>query len=326
MRENKIEVLQKHIKLIKDFFERELSKSLNLLRVSAPMLLFKDDKLNDYLGIKEKPISFKSKYLKKEIEVIQSLAKWKRLAIKRYEIPPYRGLYTDMNAIRPNEILDKTHSFYVDQWDWELHITEKDLNLDFLKDVASKIYDTIIKTYNMVITVDSSYKKEVKLPKELYFISSNDLYKLYPKLTPSEREFEIAKKHRAVFITKIGYNLPNGKPHSIRAYDYDNWDLNGDLIMYHEKIKDALELSSMGIRVSKDELINQAKIKGIKINQNIPYYDLVLNNKNYTIGGGIGQSRLCQYLLNKLHIGEVQASLWDKENEDFAKKNKIILL
>lgn len=326
MKTNKIIKVQTKIKLIKDFFERRLAKNLNLVRVSAPMLVFKNSMLNDYLGIKESPISFKSSIYNMEIEIVQSLAKWKRLAIHNYKIPVYSGIYTDMNAIRPNETLDNTHSFYVDQWDWELRIGKEDLNQTFLKNIVLKIYKSIRETYNKLVRKNKNLKKSFKLPKEPFFISSEELHRQYPEFTTERREIEIVKKHKVVFLTAIGHNLPNEKPHSVRAFDYDNWNLNGDILVYHEPLDIALELSSMGIRVDSAALENQAKLKEATFDKNLPYYNLVLNNLNYTIGGGIGQSRLCQYLLNKSHIGEVQAALWDKENENYAKENDLILL
>ncbi len=310
---DKIIQTQLAIKLIKDSFEKILSKKLKLIRVSAPIIVKKDSQLNDYLGLDKKPITFFSNFLNEDIEIVQSLAKWKRLALYRYNFTPGEGLYTDMNAIRPNEELDETHSFYVDQWDWEKVIRKNEISQSTLHDYVKNIYVAILKTYKKLIKKFKSYKIK-KLPKDVFFITSKDLEKKYPNLTPSKREDEIAKEKKVVFIEKIGYNLNNGFPHSNRAFDYDDWNLNGDLIIYHEKLKKAFELTSMGIRVTKDSLIRQKEIKNSDIKLEGKYYELVLSDKIFTIGGGIGQSRLCQFLLNKKHIGEVQASIW--KNDD----------
>ena len=310
---DKIIQTQLAIKLIKDSFEKILSKKLKLIRVSAPIIVKKDSQLNDYLGLDKKPITFFSQFLNEDIEIVQSLAKWKRLALYRYNFAPGEGLYTDMNAIRPNEELDETHSFYVDQWDWEKVIRKDEISQSTLHDYVKNIYVAILKTYKKLIKKFKSYKIE-KMPKDVFFTTSKELEEKYPNLSPSKREDEIAKEKKVVFVEKIGYNLNNGFPHSNRAFDYDDWNLNGDLIIYHEKLKKAFELSSMGIRVTKDSLIRQKEEKNSDIKLEGKYYELVLNDKIFTIGGGIGQSRLCQFLLNKKHIGEVQASIW--KNDD----------
>lgn len=308
--EDEIIKTQLAIKLIKDEFQKRLSKKLNLLRVSAPLIVKKNSKLNDYLGLEEKPITFYSKYLDEEIEIVQSLAKWKRLALYRYNFKPGYGIYTDMNAIRPNENLDNTHSFYVDQWDWEKVIRKDELNNLTLESYVRKIYQAIFATYKALVRKYPKYKIK-NMKKDVFFTTSEKLEKMYPELLPSQREDEIAREKNVVFIEKIGYNLEDGKPHSIRAFDYDDWNLNGDLIIYHQKLNKAIEISSMGIRVNSKSLIKQKEYKQKDIPLNSKYYELVLSDKLFTIGGGIGQSRLCQYLLNKEHIGEVQASIWE---------------
>ena len=314
---NKIIKRQILIKYIKDNFEKLLAKKLNLIRVSAPLMVLKDSMLNDDLGIDKQGISFTSKALNQEVEIIQSLAKWKRMALYKYNFDNHRGLYTDMNAIRANDPIDNTHSLYVDQWDWEMVITKSEYNLEYLKSIVNKIYQVIKKMNKLLykIAKDKNYYKH--LPKDIYFISADELYNKFPNLSPKERENKIAKEYKVVFIYKIGYNLLDNKPHSQRAFDYDNWNLNGDIIVYHDSLDEALELSSMGIRVDSSELERQALYLNKEINYQIDYYQLIKNETlPLTIGGGIGQSRLCQYFLNTPHIGMVQASIFSKEDQE----------
>lgn len=314
---NKIIKRQILIKYIKDNFEKLLARKLNLIRVSAPLLVLKNSNLNDDLGLKDSGIVVHSKALNEDIEIIQSLAKWKRMALYKYNFPKLTGLYTDMNAIRINDPVDKTHSLYVDQWDWEQVITKDEYNLDYLKLIVKKIYDVIKLMNKKLVSFSKDKKYQKKLPKEITFISANELYNLYSNLDSKLREDEIAREKGVVFIYQIGHNLANGESHSNRAFDYDNWDLNGDLIAYSNSLNEAIELSSMGIRVTKAELIKQAAIKNISIDFNKEYYQL-LNNETLplTIGGGIGQSRLCQYLLDVPHIGMVQASIFSEEDRN----------
>ncbi|WP_427867568.1 aspartate--ammonia ligase [Mycoplasmopsis arginini] len=312
------------IEKLKDIFSHKLRKSLNLTRVSAPIFLRSSSGLNDGLS-GETPVFFKPKNINENIEIIHSLAKWKRDALSRYNFGLYEGIYTDMNAIRQQEDIDLTHSFYVDQWDWELVIRNEDRNLAFLKSIVKKIYKSLKfteKTINKVYSVLSN-----KLPKKITFIDSNDLYNLYPDLNPEEREYQIVKKYKAIFIYKIGNLLPDGKPHSKRAKDYDDWNLNGDLIVYDEINDIALELSSMGIRVNKSALINQYNLLENEIIKISPYHKNIIEEKlPLTIGGGIGQSRIAMFLLEKKHIGEVQVSVWDEDTKKKAIENDITLL
>ncbi|AWX42940.1 Aspartate--ammonia ligase [Metamycoplasma cloacale] len=311
------------IDLIKEKFRHNLAKKLNLVRVSAPLFVTKSSGLNDGLN-GEKPISFFNKMIDDELEIVHSLAKWKRNALSRYDIGSYDGIYTDMNAIRKEETLDATHSIYVDQWDWELKIDSSQRNTVFLEKIVNKIYQALYKTS---LYIQRKYRIPNKLVKKIHFIDSLDLYNMFPNLTPEQREYEIVKQYKSVFITKIGYPLPDLKPHSNRSKDYDDWNLNGDLIVYDETNDSALELSSMGIRVDKNALIQQYN-KDIDLIKLISKYhkDILEDKLPLTIGGGIGQSRLAMFLLHSKHIGEVQASIWDEETIKKAKKNNTILL
>ena len=314
------------IKVTKDFFEKELANILNLTRISAPLFLKKATGLNDNLNGVERPVAFKMKEIPEEtIEIVHSLAKWKRLALKRYGVPSGEGIYTDMNAIRRDEDLDNTHSIYVDQWDWEKVITEKERNFDYLKETVKKIYEVFKKTENMLSEKYSKLKKF--LPEEVTFITSQELENMHPELTPEERENEFAKKNGAIFIMQIGKILESGKRHDGRAPDYDDWNLNGDLIMWNPVLDRALELSSMGIRVDRDSLDRQLKELGMEDRKVLEYHRLLLDGKlPLTIGGGIGQSRICMFLLQKAHIGEVQASIWSNDIISLCEKNGINLL
>ena len=317
---------QRAIKFIKDTFQYYLSKNLKLLRVSAPLFLDKESGLNDDLNGTERKVSFKPKFDEtKELEIVQSLAKWKRMALKKYEFYTETGLYTDMNAIRRDEDLDQIHSIYVDQWDWEKIITKEVRNIEYLKSTVNSICDAIDKTIKKIKKI---YKKiDIDFNKKVFFITSEELLKLYPTLTPKERENKICEEHKTVFIIGIGKNLSNGKPHDSRAPDYDDWALNGDLLVYNPVLKSAFEISSMGIRVDSESLQSQLKISNHEEKLNYDFHKQIINNTlPLTIGGGIGQSRLCMYILKKGHIGEVQSSIWDEGNKEFCLKNNLKLL
>ncbi|MBR5192407.1 MAG: aspartate--ammonia ligase [Clostridia bacterium] len=308
------------IKFIKDTFEKELAKALKLTRVSAPLFVFPESGLNDNLNGFERAVRFDILDLKKEVEIVQSLAKWKRMALAKYGFTENTGLYTDMNAIRRDETLDAIHSVYVDQWDWEKIITKEERKYSYLKKTVKSIYKAL-KT--LAKKVNAKYPNIVhNLPEEITFITSKELEKLYPTLTRKERETAITKEKGAVFISQIGWNLSDGKPHDGRAADYDDWKLNGDVLLWDEPLGIALEISSMGIRVDEKSLVKQLKFKKELSKLENPYCQDVINGKlPLTIGGGIGQSRLCLYFLNKMHIGEVQASVWGEEAvKDYEKK------
>ncbi len=304
---------EKAIKIIKDFFESELSKTLNLTRISAPLFVKRSTGLNDNLNGVERPVSFEMKDYEGEIiEIIHSLAKWKRLALKRYGVEKGKGIYTDMNAIRRDEELDNTHSIYVDQWDWEKVIGKEDRNLSFLEDTVKKIYSVFLKTEKMLVEKYDKYDRF--LPEEVTFITSQELEDMYPELSPGERENKFAKEKGAIFISQIGKVLNSGQKHDGRAPDYDDWNLNGDLIMWNPVLESSLELSSMGIRVDEVSLQKQLEILGLEERKELEYHKMLLNGElPLTIGGGIGQSRICMFLLQKAHIGEVQASIWSDD-------------
>lgn len=297
------------IKFLKDKFEDLLAKKLNLVRVSAPLFVDKETGLNDNLNGVEETVSFDLHG--KRIEIVQSLAKWKRFALKEYNFPVDKGLYTDMNAIRKDEHLDNLHSIYVDQWDWEKIILKDERKKSYLFKVVSNIYSVIRKVASIS---EKKWGFDYKLPSKIFKISSKQLEKLYLDKSPKEREYLIAKEHRAVFIYQIGWPLKNGLPHDGRAADYDDWKLNGDIILFDDAIDGPIELSSMGIRVDEDSLVKQLKKKGELDKLNNPYCKAIINKElPYTIGGGIGQSRLCMYYLQKKHIAEVQSSYWPED-------------
>jgi len=301
------------IKFVKDFFENRLAKALNLTRVSSPLFVLSSSGLNDHLNGVEEPVSFKvDKDIDDKLEIVQSLAKWKRNALYRYGFQVGEGLYADMNAIRKDEVLDNIHSCYVDQWDWELIIENKDRNYSFLKKIVKKIYKTML---SLERAVNKKYPMfSNKLPKEIHFISTKKLEEKYPSLSRKERENEITKEFGAVFLYQIGWPLSDKMPHDGRAADYDDWKLNGDILVWDEVINRALELSSMGIRVNDLSLKKQLKYKNELNKLDNPYSQGILNGAlPLTIGGGIGQSRLCMYFLEKVHIGEVQSSYWNKD-------------
>lgn len=315
---------QIHIKEIKDFFQVNLANKLNLVRVSAPLYVVKETGLNDNLNGVEEPVSFNACGYE-DIQIVHSLAKWKRQALFKYKFNEGSGLYTDMNAIRKDETVSNIHSLYVDQWDWEKSISYQDRNDDFLVDTVKKIYSVLYDTEQKINSLDSKLSK--KLPEEITFITSQELLELYPTYTPKEREYAITKKHKAVFIKHIGKVLTDGTVHDNRAPDYDDWELNGDILVYHPTLDIALELSSMGIRVDSEKLIEQLVHLNQEHKKEMPYHKSVLNNElPYTIGGGIGQSRLCMFFLEKKHIGEVQCSVWPLSVVKQCEENKIILL
>ena len=315
---------QKYIKLIKDKFERVLAKKLDLLRVSAPLFVTKESGLQDDLSGVERRVSFDIQKDGQELEIVQSLAKWKRMALKKYGFMMHKGLYTDMTAIRRDDKVDETHSIYVDQWDWEKVISSKDRTRAFLERTVKKIVDAVAKTSEFLKTKGF---EGVTIKKDVFFITSQELLDMYPGLSDKEREYEITKKHKTVFIIGIGDDLSDGKPHDMRAPDYDDWTLDGDLLFYHEVLDMALEISSMGIRVDKDALMRQITKSGKEERLEYSYHKAILSEElPLSIGGGIGQSRLCMLLLGRAHIGEVQASYWDKDTQKQCEELKIELL
>lgn len=314
------------IKCVKDFFERELSKNLNLTRVSAPLFVRPESGLNDNLNGVERPVSFGIKEQNdREIEIVHSLAKWKRHALKRYEFSCGEGLYTDMNAIRRDEDTDNIHSIFVDQWDWEKIIAKEDRNIDTLKETVRIIYQTL-RTTDAYMAKQYDYIQSC-LPEEITFVTTQELEDAYPDCTPKEREYKIVKEKGAIFLMGIGDKLASGKPHDGRAPDYDDWSLNGDIIVYYPVTDIALELSSMGIRVDETALKEQLEKAGCPERANLPFQKALLEgNLPYTIGGGIGQSRICMFFLRKAHIGEVQSSIWPDEVVTYMKERGITLL
>ena len=317
---------QEAIKYIRDTFQKEFGKQMNLERVSAPLFVKKSSGLNDNLNGVERPVSFDILGVPGEdIEVVQSLAKWKRLALGRYGFKPGEGLYTNMNAIRRDEELDNLHSCYVDQWDWEKVIEKKDRNIETLEETVRTIFKVI---KHMQHEVWYKYPEAVNhLPSEISFITSQGLLDMYPDKSPRDREDAIAKERGCVFIEKIGDSLSDGKPHDGRAPDYDDWQLNGDILFWFEPLGRALEVSSMGIRVDETALLNQLSKAGCEDRKNLPYHKMLLEGQlPYTIGGGIGQSRLCMLLLKRAHVGEVQASIWPDDMINECAKHNMILL
>lgn len=314
------------IKTVKDFFQSLLIKHLNLLRVSAPLFVDPASGMNDNLNGIERPVAFgileQNDY---SVEVVQSLAKWKRYALKEYGFSHGEGLYTDMNAIRRDETTDNIHSLFVDQWDWEKIITRQERNLDTLRAVVRDVYRALRKT-EMYMAIQYDYIEEI-LPKEIFFLTSQELYDRYPESTPKEREYLIAKEKGAVCLMQIGDVLENGERHDGRAPDYDDWSLNADIIVYYPVLDISLELSSMGIRVDRAALLRQLEKAGCMDRAALPFQKAILNEElPFTIGGGIGQSRICMFFLRKAHIGEVQCSIWPDAVRAKAGKNGIALL
>ncbi|ABW17795.1 aspartate--ammonia ligase [Alkaliphilus oremlandii] len=314
------------IKQLKDFFERELAKTLNLTRVSAPLFVCPETGMNDNLNGVERPVSFDIKDIKGQyVEIVHSLAKWKRMALGRYGFEVGEGLYTDMDAIRRDEDLDNIHSIYVDQWDWEKIITKEERTEAKLKEIVERIYEVFKRTGDYVEKLYPELKNI--LPEKITFITSQELEDRYPGLSSKDREHAIAKEYGAVFIMKIGGKLLSGERHDGRAPDYDDWELNGDILFWNPLLNIGLELSSMGIRVDEDTLEKQLSIAGCEDRKKLDFHRLVLEKKlPYTVGGGIGQSRICMFFLQKAHIGEVQASIWSKEMIDFCEKHHMPLL
>ena len=317
---------QDAIKYIRDTFQKEMGREMHLERISAPLFVEKSSGLNDNLNGVERPVSFDMPDLPGEtVEVVHSLAKWKRMALKEYGFAPGEGLYTNMNAIRRDETLDNLHSCYVDQWDWEKVITREERNLDTLKNTVREIFK-IIK--HMQHEVWYKYPQAVKhLPSDIFFITSQELEDMYPDKSPKERENLITKEHGCVFLMQIGDKFASGEPHDGRAPDYDDWKINGDILFWYETLGCALEISRMGIRVDETSLGEQLKKAGCEDRATLPYHRMLLNGElPCTIGGGTGQSRLCMLLLDRAHIGEVQASIWPAAMREECRKHKIYLL
>ena len=315
---------QRAIEFIKKDFQHNLRYALNLYRVSAPLFVREDSGLNDNLNGYERPVSFDIPAVGQNGQVVHSLAKWKRLALKRYQFQAGSGIYTDMNAIRRDEELDNIHSCYVDQWDWERIITPEERNIDFLKEIVQKIVDAVCYT---ALAVERTFGIKQNLKRKVTFITTQELEDLYPELSPSERECAFAKEHETIFIMQIGDKLASGKPHDGRAPDYDDWQLNGDIIFWNPTLGRQFEVSSMGIRVDAKSLAEQLAKAGCPERAELPFHKALLNNElPLTIGGGIGQSRLCMLLLHTAHIGEVQVSIWDDETVKACESAGIMLL
>ena len=317
---------QRAIKKIKDYFQQELAYGLNLRRVSAPLFVAPETGLNDTLNGVERRVSFSILDMdEKTVEIVQSLAKWKRMALGKYGIKPGHGIYTDMNAIRRDEELDNIHSLYVDQWDWEKVITKEQRTTEYLHETVTTIYNAV---KNLGDYVNRLYRDiQTELPNEIYFITSQELEDLYPDKTPKEREQLITRAHGAVFIEKIGGTLRSGEKHDGRSPDYDDWELNGDILLWNEVLEIAFEITSMGIRVDSDAMERQLKLAGAEDRKSLSFQSAVLNGElPLSIGGGIGQSRLCMFFLRKAHIGEVQASVWPNEMDEECRKANIFLL
>lgn len=300
------------IKAAKDYFETNLARELHLTRVSAPLFVDPATGLNDDLNGVERPVEFDVKETGTKLQIVHSLAKWKRYALREYGFSVDEGLYTDMNAIRRDEDTDNIHSIYVDQWDWEKVIAKSDRTLSTLKQTVKKIYNVFKMTEKYINSLFTQL--EPRLPEDVTFMTAQELEDMYPDLTPKEREHRAVKMNGAIFIMKIGDTLKSGEKHDGRAPDYDDWELNGDLIFYDELLDIPFEVSSMGIRVSEESMKSQLKAANCEERAALPFHrDLLAGRLPYTIGGGIGQSRICMYLLHKAHIGEVQTSVWPKE-------------
>lgn len=317
---------QRAIKKIKDFFQQELAYGLNLRRVSAPLFVLPESGLNDNLSGVERTVEFSLKDMdERSVEIVQSLAKWKRMALGKYGIPSGHGIYTDMNAIRRDEDLDNIHSIYVDQWDWEKVILREERNSEYLEATVTIIYNAMKNLGDYVNRLYRNIKTE--LPNEIYFITSQELEDRYPDMSPKEREHAICKEKRAVFLKNIGAPLKSGKPHDGRAPDYDDWGLNGDILLWNDILGMAFEMSSMGIRVDELAMELQLKMADAEDRKSLDFHRAILENSlPYSVGGGIGQSRLCMYFLRKAHIGEVQVSVWPEYMIDDCKANNIFLL
>ena len=317
--------MQRAIEFIKSNFQVNLSNALNLRRVSAPLYVDENSGLNDNLSGKERPVTFDIPDVGVNAQVVHSLAKWKRLALKRYGFHPGKGLFTDMNAIRRDEEVDNIHSVYVDQWDWEKIITEEDRTVEYLKRTVRDIVGAICETAEALNVAFPSLK--TKLKREVTFVTSQELEDRWPELTGKEREHAICKECGTVFLMQIGRNLKSGKPHDGRAPDYDDWDLNGDILFWNPILQQSFEISSMGIRVSPESLDRQLTEAGCDERRKLPFHQMLLNNQlPLTMGGGIGQSRLCMLMIGTCHIGEVQSSLWDEATRTACEKAGVLLL
>ena len=316
---------QRAIKLLKDTFQVKLGRALNLDRVTAPVIVTKASGINDDLNGIERKVEFDMKNIEGICEVVQSLAKWKRMALYRYGYGAGEGIFTDMNAIRRDDDCDNLHSIYVDQWDWEKVICREDRNIDFLKDTVTKIIKALVETQNVLNEAFPQLTK--RLNEDVFFITTQELEDMYPDLTGKQRENEITKKHGTVFIMQIGEKLKSGNKHDGRAPDYDDWSLNGDILVWNDILDCAIEISSMGIRVDEKSLDEQLKKAGAEERRHFPYHKGILDGTlPLTIGGGIGQSRICLQLLEKAHIGEVQTSLWPEDMRQKCKESNIELL
>lgn len=313
------------IKVCKDIFERELSAALNLQRVSAPIIVKQGSGINDDLNGVERKVQFDIKEIGVMAEVVQSLAKWKREALYRYGFGIGEGLYTDMNALRRDDDVDNLHSIFVDQWDWERVIVRENRNQEFLHEIVLKVVKAVAQTKRILMQKFPQLKQEIS--ENVYFITSQELEDKYPDLTPEEREIEITREHQTVFIGQIGNFLKSGKKHGGRAPDYDDWQINGDIFVWSDALDTAIEISSMGVRVDKESLLRQLALSDANERLEFAYHQGIVNEKlPLTIGGGIGQSRICMVLLEKVHIGEVQASVWPEKMLEECKKNGIEIL
>ncbi len=326
---------ERAIKMVKDFFESNLAAELKLRRVTAPLFVQRGTGINDDLNGIERPVSFEVKDMDGTVaEIVHSLAKWKRMMLADYEIANSYGIYTDMNALRPDEELDNIHSIYVDQWDWEKILLPKERSIAYLKDIVQRIYAVIKRTE--FIVYENHPEIVPMLPEDIHFIHAEELLDRFPGLGPKEREYKIAKEHGAVFIIGIGAELANGEPHDGRAPDYDDWStptengfrgLNGDIVVWNPILENVFELSSMGIRVDSETLLRQLEIQGKSERQELLFHKRLLAGEYpESVGGGIGQSRLCMYFLRKAHIGEVQASMWPGQMHDHCRKSGIVLM
>lgn len=317
--------MQRAIDFIKKVFQYHLSSELNLKRVSAPLFVDEESGLNDNLNGYERPVSFDVPAAGRTCQVVHSLAKWKRYALKKYDFYEGKGLYTDMNAIRRDEELDNIHSIYVDQWDWEKIIRREDRNIEFLKETVQKIVNAIYDTWGQLKNEFPVLSTEIS--KDIKFITTQELEDMYPDLTPSDRENAIVKEYGTVFLMQIGGKLKSGKPHDGRAPDYDDWELNGDILFWNDLLGRAFEVSSMGIRVDEKSLDRQLTLSGCDDRRNLPFHKALLNGElPLTMGGGIGQSRLCMLMIGTAHIGEVHASMWDDNTREACEKAGIMLL
>ena len=317
--------MQRAIEFIKSNFQVNLGQALNLRRVSAPLFVEENSGLNDNLNGVERPVSFDIPDVGATGQVVHSLAKWKRLALKRYDFKPGKGLFTDMNAIRRDEEVDNLHSVYVDQWDWEKIISREDRNEAYLKATVRAIVAAVCETSDALNVAFPSLR--IKLDREVYFVTTQELEDRWPDKTPKEREHAICAEHHTVFLMQIGGKLRSGEKHDGRAPDYDDWTLNGDILMWNPILERSFEISSMGIRVDEESMARQLKLAGCEERAELPFHKMLLNGElPQTIGGGIGQSRLCMLMIGNCHIGEVQASIWDAETMKQCEEAGIILL